>query len=321
MNRRFHATGRVVLSRAKIKGSLILGGTSPAGPASIENDGFAIQAFATSVDQAIVLERVTLCGVVDFRQASCTVLQDEVAAWPDLDVESRKILPGKKPKDVVPESYPWVRPNKRSDKILVWKSGIYLGGLTFDILRGPDVPWEKRRAIFKRKAIDRTNPQPYLQLAKVYNQTGETSTARKVQVARLNASTHPLSPSRWILRPLIGYGYKPLRAALFLAAIALIGGFLFALAAQNDLLVPTKAPSGQTVVSSECHPKTYPCFHPYAYSVDSLLPVLNLKERDFWIPNVQQAPLVGILAWSLNGIGWIVGLLVIAGFTNIVRKE
>jgi hypothetical protein len=36
---------------------------------------------------------------------------------------------------------------------------------------------------------------------------------------------------------------------------------------------------------------------------------------------VQQAPLVGVLAWSLNGIGWVVGLLVIAGFTNIVRKE
>lgn len=103
--------------------------------------------------------------------------------------------------------------------------------------------------------------------------------------------------------------------------VALIGGYFFSFAAHDNLVVATHAPSNQTVVSSKCHPESYPCFHPYAYSVDSLLPVLNLKERDFWTPNVEQAPWVGALAWSLNAIGWIVGLLVIAGFTNIIRKE
>ena len=172
----------------------------------------------------------------------------------------------------------------------------------------------------KCRAIDRNRPQPYLQLAKVYNQAGSAETA-KVQVARLNAANSPLKPSSWILRSLIGYDYRPLRAAFFLVAFALVGGYFFGFAAHDDLFVPTHAASSQTVLSSKCRPESYPCFHPYAYSFDSLRPVLNLKERDFWTPNVQRAPWVGALAWSLNGVGWLVGLLVIAGFTNIVRKE
>jgi hypothetical protein len=317
MNCGFEAVGCVVLSGTRIKESLILGGRSPA---RIENDRLAVNAFNLVVDQAIVIRNVKVHGILDMRQASCTVLEDEIASWPPLEMGSKAASPRSGRVRKILHGRRRAFPRTRSRKIGSYRSGVLLAGLTYDVLLSPDFGWNRRRAIFK-KTIDWTSPQPYLQLAKVYERAGSAATARKVHVARLNAAYRPLMPSRWVLQPLIGYGYRPLRAALCLTAIAIIGGFVFGRAAHENLLTPTHAPTGQTVLSSRCQPQIYPCVHPYAYSVDSLLPVLNLQERSFWSPNVTRAPWVGYLAWSFNGIGWIVGLLVIAGFTNLVRKE
>jgi hypothetical protein len=197
LNRGFHAIGRVTLNRSRVKGSLVFGGNSSA---EIENDGYAIDAFALTAGQAIVLRRATLRGIIDMRHASCTVLEDEIASWPPLVFNSEKISPKENPANRIPSGYPWMRPHTHSREVLVYKSGAFLDGLTYDVLQSRDFAWKQRRLIFKR-TIDCNRPQPYLQLAKIYSQAGAAGTAQKVNVARLNAANHPLKPSRWLLQP------------------------------------------------------------------------------------------------------------------------
>ena len=100
-------------------------------------------------------------------------------------------------------------------------------------------------------------------------------------------------------------------------------GMLFSQAAADDRMVPTRAPSDVTVTSSDCPPAEYdyPCLSPYIYSVDLLLPIVGLRQRDYWMPDADKAPRLAYFAWVLNLIGWVVGLLIVAGFTNVIRKE
>jgi hypothetical protein len=317
----FCAKGRIELTLTRIAGSLVLGGHFGA---CVENKGRVIAAFGLVAGRAIYLQNLKATGIIDLQHSSCTVLQDEFTSWPLRD-PTPKGAPGRQPRNRIHSLLRrWGLLQVRPRRERTYSSGILWSGLVYETIESPDpdLEWKQRQRIFLEKVIDWKKPQPYLQLAKFYERTGSATIAREVQIARLNAAYHPLNPSKLFLRPLIGYGYKPLRAALFLALVALIGGLAFSYAARNNLLVPTHPPQGgQMVVSSLCHPQIYPCVHPYAYSVDALLPVLNLHERDFWAPNVMEAPWIGGLAWFLNGIGWIVGLLVIAGFTNLVRKE
>ena len=258
MRNGFSAKGKIDLTLTRIAGSLILGGHSGA---CVKNKGRVIAAFGLVAGRAIYLQNLKATGIIDLRHSSCTVLQDEFTSWP--------------PRIVTPKGAPDRQPRNRIHSLLrrsgllqtrprrerTYSSGILWSGLVYEIIESPDsdLEWKQRQRIFLKKVIDWERPQPYLQLAKFYERTGSAAIARKVQIARLNAAYRPLNPSKLFLRPLIGYGYKPLRAVLFLALVAFIGGLALSYAARNNLLVPTHPPqSDQIVVSSLCHPQIYP---------------------------------------------------------------
>jgi hypothetical protein len=313
----FSALGRVVLSHARIQGDLVVDGKDPEHRVHLANDGTALQAFGLAVQRAIVWHHVETAGFVDMRHASCAILEDDVASWPARTVSAAR-PPG--------AGLPYAELNYRSAgrgilrRPASYGSGLVLDGFVYQGLAGRDVDWKSRKAIFD-KAVDWNKPQPYLQLADVYRRQGSVNESRKVQIARLNAAYHPLSPWRWVLQGLIGYGYRPLRSVIFLAIMGLLAGFAFSAAGHHDGFVPAEYPHPPGVTSRVCRPSVYPCFRAYAYSADSILPVLNLRQRQYWAPDFVKNPWIGYWAWALGAIGWIIGLLVVAGFTNLVRQE
>jgi hypothetical protein len=73
-------------------------------------------------------------------------------------------------------------------------------------------------------------------------------------------------------------------------------------------------------VSSTCT-DAYPCLKPVVYALDTLIPVVNLHQRDYWIPDVSSGYGLAIFTWGAIMLGWALVTLVVAGFTNLVRKE
>ncbi|WNV76711.1 hypothetical protein [Geodermatophilus sp. DSM 44513] len=161
-------------------------------------------------------------------------------------------------------------------------------------------------------------PQPFLQLAAAYWAGGREREARKILMARHNEGLRLRNIGRQLLRITVGHGYEPLRALLLAFAIFSAGCVVFNYGARHELLVPSRT---TTAVSSNCDAKTYPCLSPYVYSLDTLLPVINLRQRDHWVPDPEDGQWVAVFAWTSTVLGWVLGLLVVAGFSGLVRRE
>jgi hypothetical protein len=298
----FTAEGKVVLRLARIGGSLVLSGTGEH-QASFSNIGrFAVDAFGLTVALAIVVRDLAVDGMIDVRSARCVVLEDDISAWPETRIGG---------------STRWGRLTRRPR---FTATGLALDGFTYERLVSADFTWRRRRPLLQ-KSMDRRAAQPYLHLARLYAREGFQRDAKRAHIARLNATTTWLNPSRWLARPLVGYGYAPLRGLVILILAAALGGLFFAHVAPPEAVKPTRPPSGSTVTSKSCDADVYPCFNPYVYSIDSLLPLIGLKQRDHWTPDFETSRMTAAVTWGLNALGWVVGLLVVAGFTSLLRKE
>ena len=75
-----------------------------------------------------------------------------------------------------------------------------------------------------------------------------------------------------------------------------------------------------------CHgdpPPYYKEFSPVVYSLDNFLPIINLGEKDHWMPNPHEGGLGGFLRvylWIHIALGWLLTTLFVAGLTPIVRS-
>ena len=135
-------------------------------------------------------------------------------------------------------------------------------------------------------------PGPYEQLAKVYRQVGKDDEARKVAIARRRdlRTYGNLNLYRrfgnWFLDMTIRYGYHTWRAGMALAVLFLIFWGLSALAQQHHLIAWAGDISGLHFVPSatECA-SSYPCFYPFGYTVNTVIPLINVHQGDFWGPD------------------------------------
>lgn len=68
---------------------------------------------------------------------------------------------------------------------------------------------------------------------------------------------------------------------------------------------------------------SYPAFSPWVYSLDTLLPVLDMGQRAFWRPNPSEPG--GRIAiqyfYFQSVVGWALSLLAIAGFSGLVKSS
>jgi hypothetical protein len=151
---------------------------------------------------------------------------------------------------------------------------------------------------------DGYHPQPYEQLAAVYRATGNDADARSVLLAKQRARRRTLSAplkawgrlQDWI----VGYGYLPQRAALWLAALLIIGTAAFA--AQH----PAPLDPGQA-----------PEFNSLLYTLDLLIPIAGFGQKAAFNPT-------GWHHWLAAGLiaaGWILATTIAAGITRVLSRQ
>ncbi len=182
--------------------------------------------------------------------------------------------------------------------------------------------------------------QPYEQLANFYLQNGRDADARRVAIARRRDQrrygeiTRPGSVGNWLLDNTIRYGYRTWRAAVLLAILyAFVVGFLWCashhgaiIAVQASPAVPTSAPAARTMPAATRCTKYYPCFNPFGYAIDTVIPIINVHQADFWAPNARAGAPWGwgwatvLVTYLGTALGWLFATLAVAGYTGLARN-
>lgn len=190
-----------------------------------------------------------------------------------------------------------------SDNRDTWPAEIRLNGMTYESIRY----WSQPEAIAQRlEWVSRDpygfRPQPYEQLAAYYRHTGRDDLARAVQYAEERHRPRHRLPARFfatVLEYTVGYGYKPVRAAYWLAGLLAAGSIGFA-AHHPAPLKPDEAPH----------------FNPVLYSLDLLSPIGGLGQRDAFDPAGGWQWLAGLLVVA----GWVLATALIAGVGRVYNR-
>ena len=164
---------------------------------------------------------------------------------------------------------------------------------------------------------------------KVYRQAGQDKEARKVAIARrrdlrrYGDLSRPRKLGNWLLDKSIQYGYQTWRAvAGIIVLYAAVLVFLW-FARYHNAIVPVQTTTGlhpaPTATSCSSH---YPCFNPFGYAIDTVIPLINVHQADFWGPNesVPWGTVCVVITYLGTGFGWILATLAVAGYTGLVRK-
>ena len=175
-----------------------------------------------------------------------------------------------------------------------WPDGgqLRLNGFTYGRFGGDEQATMQQRLVWIRSNYRgitrrRSPPSPMSSFAAVYRRAGQDSQARKVAIARrADLRTYGnLNPYRkagnWLLDKTIKYGYQSWRAGVGLAALFVIFTALSFSAQQHHVIVPVGNFKGATPSATDCT-STYPCFYPAGYSVDMVIPIINVHQADNW---------------------------------------
>lgn len=159
--------------------------------------------------------------------------------------------------------------------------------------------------------------QPFDQLCQVLRQMGQILDAREIgyfkQYCLLRKSGNEYNrrnPLAWIwwmvqwlfLEKTLGHGYRPQRMAFLALAVMLGFGYIYDKASEQGLFAPTNSLvyrdaelkaactiNGKPAWTSPVCPlphvaPEYTVFNPYIFSLDVILPVVNLRVEDDWQP-------------------------------------
>lgn len=182
-------------------------------------------------------------------------------------------------------------------------------------------------------------PQPWEHLIKVLREMGHPKEARQIAIAKQEAlrkagkvSAWPL---HWVYGILAGYGYRPVR--LIWIAVVLWGlcASLYSLGDARGAIGPSKREALQEFLNCQKSPQacSQPLrpFNPLMYSLDLILPVINLQQREEWSPIDRDWVVCGV-AWPLGRIlrivmwfeimfGWVASGVLIAMLSGLARKD
>lgn len=252
--------GLRVEGELRLRGAEVAGEIDLTGAVLLNPGGVALSAWGLRTGQLSLLpERVD--GAVDLRHARVEVLRDAPDRWP-----TQLQLDG--------ATYTALEP----------------AGAVRDRLHWLDLDPEGYR------------PQPYEHLARHLRQTGHEVDARTVLLVKQRRRRRQLSlaGAAWGLLQdgLVGYGYRPTRAALWLLVLTALGTTAFSL----------NPPAGRAAGTA---------FNPLVYTVDLLIPIVNLgQERAFGITGRAQW-----LAYVLTAMGWILFTAVAGALTRTFNRS
>ncbi|MDE2626751.1 MAG: hypothetical protein KGL99_06325 [Burkholderiales bacterium] len=311
----FSAAGQVRLQRARIDGDLDCGGAAfdAAGDASWGDNG-----------AALLLDRARIGGALNLRQ-----LQGPLQGASLADARAGALL----------------------DDASTWGRHHVLDGFRYTRLAGgapTDAPmrldWLARQHAAHLGADYR--PDPWRRLIKVLRRMGRGPSASAVAVGRerhlRRAGLIGLGAPpglRWLARlghaaygALAGYGHRPLRMLASVAVVWLVCAALYGAAADRGALAPNATLLLADPRLAQCRPHckqlplTVAPFQPLLYSLDVLLPLVDLRQQHHWVPArgalgseveawIGTPPLL-LLVWAEALSGWIATLVLLASLAG-----
>jgi len=233
---------------------------------------------------------------------------------------------GQSPEGLVNLSFGQI--GRLDDTMTSWLAGIYvLAGLNYR----PTMDDKGQLTVDQRIAwLGKTRDYAgtaYEQLAQAYRLSGQESTAEKVSIASLqdlrkrgNLRFRARTWNRF-LDWTVGYGYRLHRPFLALLVLGLFGALLYSLGERAGLIYSTGG--GLKAPAPACHPG-YPCFNPFVYSFQLLIPGLDLRQATYWLPNSDSQPWgvpLMLYTWLMIVLGWVLATAVVAGITQLFRRR
>src|SRR5271157_2281217 len=287
----FSAKGEVNLVLAQIDGQLDCSGgvfSNPGGNALSANrtivkssvllrDGF-------TAEGSVYLEGAQIggdfhCDSGNFQKATLDLT--DVSAGTLVDSGLKYIPPGS-PADSSPTLWP------QRGKLL-------LDGFTYGRISSEgQIDVDKRLGWLDLQPESPFHPRPYLQLAKVLQESGDSEGALRVkermeQLRYKEQNSRVAAVESWILRTTIGYGYHPLRALKWELGLGALGWIIY----RRSYLAGTMAPTDEGAYSEFKKPGghvpgNYPSFSPLTYSVENSIPLVKLGQGDKWQPDPER---------------------------------
>jgi hypothetical protein len=174
---------------------------------------------------------------------------------------------------------------------------------------------------------DKFCPQPWTQLISVLRRMGHGAEADEVAIAFQDQRRAAGKVRGWLGRALhsmfgllVGYGYKPLRLLKTMVAVWFVCGGIYWAAAMNGGFGPSNPlvfnhPDYKACTANErgnwywCNPLPgeYTTFQPWLYSLDLILPLVELQQDKDWAPIIptpleykkQKSPLSNVVEHAL----------------------
>ncbi|MDR7277828.1 hypothetical protein [Catenuloplanes atrovinosus] len=192
-----------------------------------------------------------------------------------------------------------------ADDLATWPKVIELTDFTYgrldprcDASAGDRIGW-------LRRSRSGHSPGAYDVLSAVYRSAGRDRDSRRISIAKFWSERAAFGPPgrawNWLMYLTVGYGYRPWQAVLWLAVLLLAGTTVFGMSYPDDI----------TRVAGSAE------FSPFAYTVDVLVPVINLGQRTSWQPH----NLAAYAMWFLTVTGWLLTTAVIAGVARVLKRE
>ncbi|MCH0539920.1 oxidoreductase [Streptomyces sp. MUM 203J] len=283
-----------------------LGGTPPYGLGDVHTPMRGTRMRAFECHGAVRLDDGRFQDAVDLRHARfllSSARKEELSmrriVTPELRFicerpeEGRVVLNGAKVVTLVDQAVSWPGPG-----------GLALSGFVYENLV-PYGPFPlSRRLEWVAAATPEYGPEPYERLATVLRASGEDADAREVLLAkqRRRRETLPLAAKLWgyLQDWTVAYGYRPGRAMVWMAVLWAAGALAFSWYEP----VPIKDDEA-------------PHWNGALYTLDLLLPVINLGQEGYWrMPGGWQWLSAGLVL-----VGWILATTVAAGASRLLRRS
>ena len=172
-----------------------------------------------------------------------------------------------------------------------WPSqdGLFLAGTTYSSLQklSEDRSENVRLRIewLKRRKAAATNPQPWHQLAATLEASGDKVGAKHVLFVYSRMQAHRggwwRQPGSWMYDKI---QEEPLRIIVPVSGFWALGAVVFWRAQRMAKMAPTDRTTLERFNAGESI-SNYPRFHPVAYALENVLPVIKLGQDAAWAPN------------------------------------
>lgn len=314
LNGGFKASGTVRLLGAQIDGNLTCASATFA-----PEKGDALTCDGAVVKGTLFFRKVTaVTGAIDLTACTVGTLADDAASWT-------------------------LVPNLGFDG---FRYGRIVSGPTDAATR---IAWLKRPQLagYEKEFW----PQPWEQLTKVLRDMGHEEDAKLVAMAkqdemRAQGKIRPIArPFHALFGLLAGYGYKPSRTVKWMVATWLVCSWFYAVAGIIGAMGPSDsitverhaASCGKPLGSfhsiwTTCPdlPKEYSTFNAGLYSLDVILPLVDLQQERAWAPMVFEDDAKTSIWWGRVTrwvmwfeilFGWVASLLLVAVLSNLPKRD